>query len=360
MRRILLLSIIPAVVGVLLSRADAQPGAKSAGKATVVVHLPTSAKLFVQDSECPLKSDTRRFSTSGLEPGKNYEYNLRAEVARDNKVVGITLRVPVKAGETINVQFGDEQSMLAAGGLAPAPAPVVPPVPTPNRTSGFPAGPAPWIVSARIDAFDKLFWYAPEDGPNARSRGSIPDGEYSVRLASGAELTPAQLTRRLQERATVVISTDAKPIDPFYLNLIAPDVIVVTPKKPFPDQARPPAPTIVFALAEARANRSVRLRWQSVTSTGPVTEPSDANPGGEVALTRWITTEYAVEFKESNLNGYDSAGRALTATQVAALVKQDTPVVLLDAGRKPKDLALTDVLKKDVRVLVLPVGFRAP
>jgi uncharacterized protein (TIGR03000 family) len=84
----------------------------------VVVYLPEEADLFVEGTRCPLKSARRAFNTAPLEPGKRYEYTLRAEIAKGDTKVGVTLTALVRAGETTEVRFGDEKSFLAAGGLA--------------------------------------------------------------------------------------------------------------------------------------------------------------------------------------------------------------------------------------------------
>jgi uncharacterized protein (TIGR03000 family) len=75
--------------------------------ATVVVHLPADAKLYVDNVACPLTSATRSFNTPGLEPGRKYFYTLKAEVVRDGKPAAESRRVLLSAGKRVDVDFGD-------------------------------------------------------------------------------------------------------------------------------------------------------------------------------------------------------------------------------------------------------------
>ncbi len=73
--------------------------------ARITVQLPTSARLFVDNVECPLTSSSRSFLTPGLERGRRYYYTLRMEVIRDGQVVRDSRRVVVGAGATVQVDF---------------------------------------------------------------------------------------------------------------------------------------------------------------------------------------------------------------------------------------------------------------
>lgn len=75
--------------------------------AHVVVKLPKDARLFVDDTACPLTSATRSFDTPELSPGQAYYYTLKAEVTRDGRAVTESKRVVVRAGEETVVEFGD-------------------------------------------------------------------------------------------------------------------------------------------------------------------------------------------------------------------------------------------------------------
>jgi len=75
--------------------------------AQVTVRLPAEARLWVEGQPCPLTSEKRSFATPGLQPGRQYVYNMRAEVVRDGQIVEQNQRVVVAAGRQVNVTFGD-------------------------------------------------------------------------------------------------------------------------------------------------------------------------------------------------------------------------------------------------------------
>lgn len=71
------------------------------GKLTI--DLPADAKLLFNGTAASGTGATRTFSTVPLEPGTDYGYELTAEVVRDGRVVTVTERVVVRAGETAKV-----------------------------------------------------------------------------------------------------------------------------------------------------------------------------------------------------------------------------------------------------------------
>jgi uncharacterized protein (TIGR03000 family) len=74
-------------------------------RATVTVHLPADAKLYVDGKVVDLTSSTRTFSTPDIEKGREYFYDLKAEWTRDGKVVSDSQRVVLQAGKVSNVEF---------------------------------------------------------------------------------------------------------------------------------------------------------------------------------------------------------------------------------------------------------------
>ena len=82
--------------------------------AHVVVKLPAEARLFVDETPCPLTSATRSFDTPILDPGQEYFYTLTAEVMRDGRTVTATRKVTVRAGAESVVEFGAMQPVLSA------------------------------------------------------------------------------------------------------------------------------------------------------------------------------------------------------------------------------------------------------
>jgi uncharacterized protein (TIGR03000 family) len=80
-----------------------------AGKApaSVTVRLPADAKLWVDDTLCPLTSGLRSFNTPELQGGRQYYYTLRMEVEREGQVLSLSRRVLISAGSTVSVDLND-------------------------------------------------------------------------------------------------------------------------------------------------------------------------------------------------------------------------------------------------------------
>jgi uncharacterized protein (TIGR03000 family) len=71
----------------------------------ITVRLPQSAKLYVNDDLCTLRSETRSFETPQLKADKEYRYTLRAEVVRNGQTVSEIKKVVFKAGQPVDVEF---------------------------------------------------------------------------------------------------------------------------------------------------------------------------------------------------------------------------------------------------------------
>jgi len=69
----------------------------------VAINLPADAKLLFNGTAASGGGSTRTFATPALVPGKDYGYELTAEVVRDGQVLTVTERVVVRAGETARV-----------------------------------------------------------------------------------------------------------------------------------------------------------------------------------------------------------------------------------------------------------------
>ena len=82
--------------------------------AHIVVKLPEDARLWVDDTACPLTSSTRTFDTPELKPGQVYYYNLRAEVTRGGRPVSETKRATLRAGQETVIEFGDMKALQTA------------------------------------------------------------------------------------------------------------------------------------------------------------------------------------------------------------------------------------------------------
>jgi len=71
--------------------------------ATVIVHVPENAKLFIDDKPSQKRAATRRFQTPPLPAGQDYHYTLRAEIDRDGQRVSTSKTVTVRAGRPTEV-----------------------------------------------------------------------------------------------------------------------------------------------------------------------------------------------------------------------------------------------------------------
>ena len=67
--------------------------------------LPTDARLWVDNVECPLTSAVRSFDTPNLSTNQQYVYNFRMEVVRDGRTVTDTHRAVITPGQPVNVDF---------------------------------------------------------------------------------------------------------------------------------------------------------------------------------------------------------------------------------------------------------------
>jgi uncharacterized protein (TIGR03000 family) len=88
------------------------PSAAGDAPATIVVRLPADARLMIDGAPTSSTQDVRRFVSPPLQPGKEYQYTLKAEVTRDGKKVEHSRDVTVRAGQPSEVTF----DLPAAGG----------------------------------------------------------------------------------------------------------------------------------------------------------------------------------------------------------------------------------------------------
>ena len=73
--------------------------------ARVTIHLPATARLWVDQVECPLTSSVRSFATPALNPNQQYFYNLKVEMTRDGRTVIENQRVLLTPGQETRVDF---------------------------------------------------------------------------------------------------------------------------------------------------------------------------------------------------------------------------------------------------------------
>jgi uncharacterized protein (TIGR03000 family) len=74
-------------------------------QATVVVHLPADAKLYVDGKKANLTSKIRSFVTPELQKDQDYYYTVKAEVRRDGVTTEQSQRVFVRAGTVAHVDL---------------------------------------------------------------------------------------------------------------------------------------------------------------------------------------------------------------------------------------------------------------
>ena len=133
-------------------------------RASVIVKLPTDARLYADDRALKLTGAERKFVSPELPTGQEFVYRFRVEYERDGVIVSVTKKVAVQAGLTAAVEFSDLTVVRPAGptigtptangadrgdkGLIPTVKPVVqeplktePPIrPAPAPVGDFPAG----------------------------------------------------------------------------------------------------------------------------------------------------------------------------------------------------------------------------
>jgi uncharacterized protein (TIGR03000 family) len=80
-------------------------GDETSARATITVRLPADAKLTIDGDPTTSTSSERQFITPPLPRGKEYTYQLRAEVQRNGKTVVATKKVPVEAGRDTQVEL---------------------------------------------------------------------------------------------------------------------------------------------------------------------------------------------------------------------------------------------------------------
>jgi uncharacterized protein (TIGR03000 family) len=74
-------------------------------EATIIANLPADATLTIDGERTQSTGGTRMFVSPPLQPGKTYQYTLRAEVNRDGRRETTSRTVDVQAGRTTNVNI---------------------------------------------------------------------------------------------------------------------------------------------------------------------------------------------------------------------------------------------------------------
>ncbi len=74
-------------------------------EATLVVDLPANARLTIDGQPTQLTSATRTFITPPLESGREYYYDLKAQLDRNGKTLTATKRVTIRPGQETRVHL---------------------------------------------------------------------------------------------------------------------------------------------------------------------------------------------------------------------------------------------------------------
>ncbi len=116
-------------------------------RGVVLVRLPEDAKLYAEGRQLSLKTEVRRFVTPPLPANRDAVYNLRVEYIRDGEVISRTKKVTIRAGETKELEFGEQTAKSVPMNLpdliAEKPAlglPMIPAIPPVVLPQGTPTG----------------------------------------------------------------------------------------------------------------------------------------------------------------------------------------------------------------------------
>jgi uncharacterized protein (TIGR03000 family) len=172
--------------------APVTPPPPSAGKSTfdmspdagyLIVNVPADAKVFVNGHATTSTGEHRQYVSHGLEAGMRYEYQVRAEIIRDGKVLSETKTVQLTGGSQADLAF--EMS-----GSSPAP-----------QTAKTGAAPRTAVL-LHVPAAAKVYLSGMEMSATGPDREfvttKLPAGStwdnYTIRVVSGAESRDQTLT----------------------------------------------------------------------------------------------------------------------------------------------------------------------
>ena len=74
-------------------------------RAILNVRVPAAARVFENGREKIGAGSARRYVAVGLEPGKHYRYEVRAELIRDDQKLSQTQVILVQAGQNVDLVF---------------------------------------------------------------------------------------------------------------------------------------------------------------------------------------------------------------------------------------------------------------
>jgi uncharacterized protein (TIGR03000 family) len=340
--------------------------------ARIVVKLPASAKLYVDNLPTTSEGTTRVIETPVLQPGEEYRYELVVETRVGGTAVRQQRMVSFRAGETKQVDFGGAQD--PAGARRP-----VPPLPT------KPGGPGNVIVAQVVGQGDKaevrlnvVQFYTEQrertrtvDGKTVRETytvarpvvqtRSLKTGDVQAFRKDGTPIGVAELARLLAEPTQVILSTTGM-IDPYFLGVVRDDVLILStspqnaygappqtvptpkgspvvpkslpkPKPPAaPGAARAPRGNAVVAspvLAGLDESGTVVIRQYLINFGLPV-GPPPAKDGGKPAppaAPPARVLENVLHFSAADVRAYDLDGNPVPAAKWKQALVKETPVL---------------------------------
>jgi len=163
------------------------------GRATVIVKLPTDARLSVDGRGLSLTGAERKFVSPELPVNQQFVYRFKVEYERDGETLSVTKRVPVQAGGTVTVEFTD----LTAAKPAQS-----------DKTSGTPTSTAPPAVVPPVTPTQEPPKAAPKSNPEAYASVSPNPGSAtsgSATSGSSASGSPKTDSPAGGDRATITV-----------------------------------------------------------------------------------------------------------------------------------------------------------
>jgi uncharacterized protein (TIGR03000 family) len=376
---------------------------------TFVVRLPADARLYVDQTLCPLTGPTRIIQTPLLPTGRDYSYTFRAEGA----AAASTRLVRFEAGEVRRIDFGnleaadstversvDKGPWVAPPGTRVESGPSVLPLPSgspPQLTWAqlaedgkqinvllFEEVPTTYAVERKIKAPDGTTKSVMETRTKLACEPALlhmnVDG-LNARNAGGKRVSAARLKELLKEPTPILYSGATLDIDAQYLLAFKPDTLVLqpteesAPRQPAEAGAlagaelfvgfgpkKAPAGAFAFVkgplpdvrLARVGGSGTLYLRdrnqhWLTMSDHGS-DDPKTPKSGSDVKIT--TLTETIAELPASKYRAVDARGEALGLAQRLA---RERVVVICYEGQLADSKTLS-VLQDDTPVLVLSMS----
>lgn len=205
------------------------PTITAAQRATVVIRLPSDARLYVDGHLLELASAERTFVTPELPVGREYAYSFKIEYDRNGRTLGESQKVSVAAGKTSTLVFDDLTAAAKpkAEGTAVTAKPIEPTKPVsaekpkadesinPFRSNSYVSNPAPARITVKLPENATLYI----DGKKNEKAGKLrefttpplPFGKefsYSLKLEKNRNGQPEELLQKVVFQAGETVTVD--------------------------------------------------------------------------------------------------------------------------------------------------------